>query len=85
MTGTSDGDAKSGARPGPARLPADGLRLRLTIAAAELSDQLDRSPRPSEVAEHAHADVDDVIESVASRGPIDQKDPRPQAADPGRC
>lgn len=46
------------------------LRPRLSEAAAELSQDLHRSPRPSEVAERAHTDVDDVIESLGE-GPID--------------
>lgn len=46
------------------------LRPKLTAAAAELSDELHRSPRPSEVAHRAGADVEDVVESVAHDGPI---------------
>lgn len=49
---------------------SERLRPRLSEAAAQLSQDLHRSPRPSEVAERAHTDLDDVIESLGE-GPID--------------
>jgi hypothetical protein len=49
----------------------EALRSRLREAASELSQDLHRSPRPSEVAERAETDVDEVVESVAWQGPLD--------------
>jgi RNA polymerase sigma-B factor len=42
------------------------LRVRVEAAAEALSQQLDRSPRPSEIAEHIGADPEDVAECLAS-------------------
>ena len=44
------------------------LQARLSAAEAELFQQLGRSPRPSELAEHLDVDVDLVIDSLAATG-----------------
>lgn len=42
------------------------LRVRVEAAVADLSQRLDRSPRPSEIAEHLDVDPGDVAECLAS-------------------
>jgi RNA polymerase sigma-B factor len=42
------------------------LRVRVEAAAETLSQRLDRSPRPSEIAEYLGTDVEDVAECLAS-------------------
>jgi RNA polymerase sigma-B factor len=42
------------------------LRVRVDAAAEELAQSLRRSPRPSEIADRLHVDVEDVAECLAS-------------------
>lgn len=44
------------------------LQPRITRAEAVLSQQLGRSPRPSELAEHLDVELDDVTEALAANG-----------------
>ncbi len=44
------------------------LQVRLGAAEEELHARLGRSPRPSEIAEHLGADVDDVVEALSADG-----------------
>jgi RNA polymerase sigma-B factor len=44
------------------------LQSRITVADAQLSQQLGRSPRPSEVAEHLGEDLENVNEALATVG-----------------
>ena len=44
------------------------LQSRIMAAAAELTQQLGRSPRPSEIARHLDADVEEVHEALSADG-----------------
>jgi RNA polymerase sigma-B factor len=44
------------------------LQARIAAAQEELGSRLSRSPRPSEVAEHLGAPLDDVVEALAADG-----------------
>jgi DNA-directed RNA polymerase sigma subunit (sigma70/sigma32) len=47
------------------------LRVVLTATAASLASELGRSPRPTELAERAQVRLDDVVETLARYGPVD--------------
>jgi RNA polymerase sigma-B factor len=44
------------------------LQVRITRAQNDLEQQLGRSPRPSEIAQHLDADLDDVVEALSVDG-----------------
>jgi RNA polymerase sigma-B factor len=44
------------------------LQSRLSAATEELSQDLGRSPRPSEIADHLHEALEDVIEALSANG-----------------
>lgn len=44
------------------------LQARITRAQNDLEQQLGRSPRPSEIAHHLNADLDDVVEALSVDG-----------------